>query len=475
MLKVTEDRETPKEVYNFRVYLAAAIASFAAVLIGYDNRRNGGLDALEALFAYPIGHYLGRKTGLMISAAFFLIGAGIQMPKQGWSLDWVVLYLDSGLSEISPPAIRGRLVGMYEVAWQIGGLVGFWINYAMTRTVAPTRKQYLIPLALQFVPAGLFAVGLPFLKESPRWLITRGRNDEAFKNLQYLRKLDENHPYLLEEFNSVQASFEEEKGLVGESFWGPFKETFFVKRIFYRVCLGSSLFLLQLFADYLCVRHHAIGVQGTQTGLLSTGVFGIIKTTMCLLWSAVLIDRFGRRKLFMTGSFGGGLCLYYVAIFIKVVDPAHHPSPSGKLSGKGTSALVFFYFYTILYSPSWAGTPWVWSAEVFPSYIRSLTQALMSASNWFWTFMISRFTPQMFTAMHAYGPFFFFASMMMVSGVYVYFLIPETKGIPLEAMDRLFSHSPRKAHAAVLEELRDYNVNVDAGSADKHEKPTHLE
>ena len=92
---------------------------------------------------------------------------------------------------------------------------------------------------------------------------------------------------------------------------------------------------------------------------------------------------------------------------------------------------------------------------MFDPNMRSLAQACAAASNWLWNFLISRFTPQMFTAM-GYGVYFFFASLMMCSIVFVYFLVPETKGIPLESMDALFDiKSVRHAHGQMVAQLRE--------------------
>jgi hypothetical protein len=89
---------------------------------------------------------------------------------------------------------------------------------------------------------------------------------------------------------------------------------------------------------------------------------------------------------------------------------------------------------------------------MFDQSVRSLGQASAAANNWFWNFIISRFTPQMFLSMgkNGCGVYFFFASMMLCSCVFVFFLIPETKGIPLESMDRLFQVKPVwRAHATI--------------------------
>jgi MFS family permease len=180
----------------------------------------------------------------------------------------------------------------------------------------------------------------------------------------------------------------------------------------------------------------SIGVTSTNTSLFTTGVFGVIKALVTIIWLFFLIDRLGRRNLLMYGAFGGALCLYYVGAYIKIAQPAEHST--AKLSSGGISAMAFFYLWNICYTPSWNGTPWVVNSEMFPQNVRTLGQAFAAASNWLFNFLIARFTPQMFTAM-GYGVYFFFASLMILSILFVFFSLPETKGIPLESMDRLFS------------------------------------
>jgi MFS family permease len=164
-------------VYNWKVYFVAAVASAGAATIGYDSAFIGGTMALPAFredlgftemsksqvnlisanivscyqagaffgafFAYPSGHFLGRRLSLILFALLFLVGASVMLgTKTGSGVGYlyggrVVAGLGIGgisniipiyLAEISPPAIRGRLVGMWEIGWQCGGLVGFWIN-----------------------------------------------------------------------------------------------------------------------------------------------------------------------------------------------------------------------------------------------------------------------------------------------------------------------------------------------------------
>lgn len=177
ILKLVEDRPTPKSVYNWRIYLLAAVASCTSCMIGYDSAFIGTTLALKsfktefgfyqmstatenlinanivscyqagaffgAFFVYPVGHFWGRRIGLVASALIFILGAGMMLGAngdRGLGLIYggrVLAGLGVGagsnitpiyIAELSPPSIRGRLVGVFDLGWQIGGLVGFWIN-----------------------------------------------------------------------------------------------------------------------------------------------------------------------------------------------------------------------------------------------------------------------------------------------------------------------------------------------------------
>ncbi|GAA6060321.1 hypothetical protein JCM10212_000418 [Sporobolomyces blumeae] len=491
-LKRVEDRPTPSAVYNLRVYLAAITAAFAAVMIGYDSAFFGtsislasfkaefGLDTktaaevssidsnlvstyqagafFGAIAGYPAGVFIGRKWGLFISAVIFCVGAGVMLAARDGNLapiyaGRVVAGFGIGaasnltplyISEIAPPAIRGQLVGMYEIGWQIGGLVGFFINYGVNSEVEEGRKQWIIPFGVQLIPGGLFAIGIPlFLKESSRWLISRSRRDEAINNLAYLRKLDRNHPYLIQEINDIDLQVENDRTAVGVGFWAPFRQVFTNWHLARRLMITSTLFMWQNATGINAINYYSptvfrsIGLTGGNTSLLTTGIFGVVKTVCALIWAFVIVDHFGRRGILIVGSVGGAISMYVIGAYIAIGKPQERVDAS--LDSGGIAAVAFFYIWTIFYSVSWNGTPWVVNSEVFPGAVRQVTQATASVSNWLWNFLISRFTPDMFRQM-GYGVYIFFASMMIVSIPYLVLLLPETKNIPLEEMDRLWYH-----------------------------------
>ncbi|KAF2157349.1 quinate permease [Myriangium duriaei CBS 260.36] len=519
LLTLVEDRPTPKAVYNWRVYACAAVASCASMMIGYDSAFIGTTIALPSftqafkfstmsadhlalvkenivsvyqagaffgsLMAYCTSYFIGRKWGLTFWSLVFCIGAAMTCAVQGPGLGLLIggrviaglgvggtsMIVPIYISELAPPAIRGRLVGMYELGWQIGGLVGFWINYGLSTTMAPSHKQWLIPFAVQLIPAGLLFIGSFWLHESPRWLINKNRRAQALKNLQWIRQLPADDIYIVEEVAFMDAAIAEQEAAIGHGFWSPFKAVWYSRALQWRFLLGTLLFMFQNGSGINAINYYSptvfksIGIQGTNNSFLTTGIFGVVKTCITFVWLFILIDKVGRRNLLMIGGGGGAICMYIIGAYIKL---AKFNTKNTKLSPGGVAAIFFFYLWTAFYTPTWNGTPWVLNSEMFDNNTRALGQASAAASNWFWNFLISRFTSNMFLKMgrNGYGVYIFFASMMILSIIFVFFVVPETKSVPLERMDRLFSIRPvRKAHKTVMAEVRaeeeDFRHDVD--------------
>ncbi|KAL1887379.1 hypothetical protein Sste5346_010259 [Sporothrix stenoceras] len=498
---IAEDRPTPKEVYNWRITSCAIVASFSAFAIGYDSAfisttlalpsfqrefnfasySASGLTNLQAnivsiyqagaffgaLAAYPLNYYVGRKKTLYAATIPFIIGASLNCAAHGPALGLmlggrVLTGFGVGvcssvapmyLAELSPPAIRGRLVGTWEIGWQVGGIIGYWINYGVNENLASNHKQWLIAFAIQLVPVGMLFLGGIFIPESPRWLLTKNKREQATKSLCWLRNLEPTHTYILEEISDIDAEVER----CPPSIIQPFRS--FAKRsIQWRFALGSLLFVLQNCSGINAINYYgpiilkSIGITGTSTALLATGIFGVAKTLCVVVYALVIVDRVPRRTLLMWGAACCSVCMWIIGAYVKIADPSAHVMDSP--TGGAIAAIFFFFLWVVPYELSWSSTPWLINAEMFPLDVRGLGQASAAASNWFWNFIVTRFTPRMVLSMK-YGFFFFFASLLIVAIVFVYFLVPETSTIPLEAVDRLFSiHPVRKAHAIVLADVR---------------------
>ncbi|KIH89734.1 quinate permease [Sporothrix brasiliensis 5110] len=505
ILSLREDRPTPSAVYNWRIYACAVVVSWASCMIGYDSAFIGTTIALPSfiaefnlasysdskralisanivsvyqagaffgsLAAYASSYFIGRRKSLWLFSVLFIAGAGGMLAANaqrglnvivgtrflagfgiGGASNMVPIYI----SELSPPAIRGRLVGMYELGWQVGGLVGFWINYGISEHLPSNNTQWLIPFGVQLIPAGLLLIGSFWVPESPRWLFSKGRREEAMKVLCWLRQLPADDTYMLQEVAYIDEDLTRFRDEMGAGFFKPFR-ALKKSRVQWRFFLGGMLFLWQNATGINAINYYSptvfktLGITGTNTGFLTTGIFGVVKTSITFVWLLYLIDRLGRRNLLLFGSVAGSVCMWIIGALVKDVIPK--VDSSAGMSPGGVAAIFFFYLWTAVYTPSWNGTPWVINSEMFDQNTRSLGQASAAANNWFWNFLISRFTPQMFLKM-GYGVYFFFAALMLLSSVFVFFLLPETKAIPLEQMDRLFATKPvRGAHAVVMDEL----------------------
>jgi len=271
LLSVVEDRPTPKAVYNLRVVACALIASFASCMIGYDSAFIGTTIALSSFvkefkfdqlspsklallqanivsiyqagaffgsfFAFATSHIWGRRLSLQIFSLLFILGAGLSLGANG-ARGLSLIYVSRALTgvgvggasnmtpiyiaELAPPAARGRLVGLYELGWQIGGLVGFWINYGLTLHMTPSHRQWIIPFAVQLIPAGLLALGALWIRESPRWLFQNDKREQAIQNLCWVRKLPADDVYIIEEITQIDAAIAHSRETVGLGFWKPF-------------------------------------------------------------------------------------------------------------------------------------------------------------------------------------------------------------------------------------------------------------
>jgi sugar porter (SP) family MFS transporter len=358
ILSLREDRPTPKAVYNWRVYACAAIASFASCMIGYDSAFIGTTLALPSftrefdfasysppdlallqenivsvyqagafwgsLFAYVTSYFLGRRKSLWVFVAVFLLGAGMNCGATGarglgliiggrvlagFGVGGCSNLVPIYISELSPPAMRGRLVGLYELGWQVGGLVGFWINYGLSLHHASDRSQWVIPFGVQLIPAGLLFAGSLWIPESPRWLFSKGRREQAMRVLCWMRNLEPTDIYIVEEVSYIDEDLERFRKEVGAGFWKPFA-SLRQPRVLWRFFLGGMLFLWQNASGINAVNYYSptvfksIGITGTNTTFLTTGIFGVVKTCLTFVWLLYLIDHLGRRKLLMIGATG---------------------------------------------------------------------------------------------------------------------------------------------------------------------------
>lgn len=492
----------PNEVYNWKIYLFSMIAAFGAVICGYDTGFIGSTVTLDsflnefgfddmtssektlvksniisvfhvgaffgALIIYPVGELLGRKIALNVSGFLLTFGSAISLASNterglgpiyaGRVLTGLGVGFCSGIapmyiSEISPASIRGQLGGMWELSWQVGGLVGYWINLGVQEHVSNQHTQWLIPFAVQLIPAGIFWIGGFFIPESPRWLVSRYRSTKAEKTLANITMLPIEHEFIQYEILAMESLREARKNQYGEGILKQIQTVFTSTKYIKRLIISTSVFIFQNGSGINAVTYYSvtvfqsIGLSGSSSKLLSTGIFGVIKIVATIFWLTFIIENLGRRSTLFYGCIPCAITMWYLGAYIYISKPEEKlASGNSHLDGAGKGALAMFYIWTFAYGASINGTSWVYCSELFDQSIRSLVGSINASSNWFWAFIFARFTGNMFTAM-GYGVYFLFAGCMTVIPVIIYCFYPETKGIPLEAVDYLFQVPAWKAHS----------------------------
>ncbi|KAF2212119.1 hypothetical protein CERZMDRAFT_121371 [Cercospora zeae-maydis SCOH1-5] len=489
--RAKEDRPTPPEVYNWRIYAFAVIVSFGVLAYGYDSsfigttiaqpafKRDFGMldmskaeqDAVSsnltsiysaggffgALFMFFSLELLGRWWTIVISNSIFTVGAVLcTVPTTqlglvyagrlltGLGVGGIAAVCPIYVAELSPPAIRGQLTGFFESAYQIGAVIGFWINFSIVHTIDPeSSTTWRIPMGVQLVPAGMLALGVPFLRESPVWLIKQGRLEEAKKAYSYFRCLPAGHVYITEDCNFVQSELENGRGS-SKSFANFLRDAAreaVSKGIWNRFVLVFVMFMWQGWSGAAAINYYSptvfrsIGLTDTT---LWTGVYGLIKAGGSIIFFTFFIDSVGRQKPWIVSCLACAACQYYLAGYIAVGRPqagATDLSASTIAGGKAATAAIMIFGATWSFGAN--GLPWIISAEIFPASLRSISGPWAGMSVWLWTFVVTKALPSMYTSME-YGVYIFFASMLVLSSIYAAFFIHETKGLRSDQMDALF-------------------------------------
>ncbi|KAG9656104.1 general substrate transporter, partial [Aureobasidium melanogenum] len=494
----------PREVYNTYVYAVALVASMGAFIFGYDLAFIGttitlkpflkdfGLthasasakDAFSAnivsllqagcffgsLAVAPLGDRFGRKPALIVAGLIFCAGSLMQTVSFGHiaamyvgrAIGGLGVGLASGLvplyvAELSPPAIRGRLVGIYEISVQTGTCIGFWICYGVQRNMAATSSQWILPFAVQLIPGVLLIIGMCFVPESPRWLAQHKSRELAAYTLCKLRSLPEDHEYLQEELTHIMDTVNEQlesphdQGMISQV------KELRVPSNRRRVFVGVAIFVFMQFAGSNAINYYSprifksIGLKGQSTGLYATGIYGIVRLVCVIIAMHYVVDRFGRRKMLMGGAAVMAIAMWFIGAYIKIANPATH---TVGLSAGGYAAVTFIYIFAVGFCFSYAGVPWIYCSEIFPLRIRGLGMALCTATHWLFNFVIARSVPYMISNI-GFGTYFVFASCTTLSILFVYFYVPETKGLSLEEIDVVFGGELTSGlEGASLEEVK---------------------
>jgi MFS transporter, SP family, xylose:H+ symportor len=395
-----------------------------------------------------ISRALGRKNGLFIAAvAFFISAIGAWRPELFnifGTLDvysFVIYRIIGGIgvglasmispmyiAEIAPANIRGKLVSFNQFAIIFGMLVIYFVNYFIARQ---GDEQWLITdgWRLMFlsgaIPAGIFIVLLFFVPETPRFLVQNSQEDKALKVLKKIAG-DKQASIILEEI----------KGTLHEANAPWLSYGFLV------IFIGIMLSVFQQFVGINVVLYYAGNIfrnmgASTDSSLLQTIIIGAVNLVFTVV-AILTVDKFGRKPLMIIGSVGMGISMFALGMTFYMGQTGGLLTPL-----QGYAALAFMLTYTAAFAMSWGPVCWVLLSEIFPNSIRA-AMSIAVAAQWIANWIVSLTFPMMndnvwLTNQFNHGfSYWIYGVMGILSAIFVWKMVPETKGKTLEKMEGLW-------------------------------------
>lgn len=257
------------------------------------------------------------------------------------------------VSENAPRGIRGILTGMYQLLETTGAMLAFWIDYGSLLHITG-NAQWIVPIAMQALPAILLAFGIFFCNESPRFLAKRDDWEGATRALSTVRMLPVVHPYVQAELQEMQVQLDEERALTrdtGNGFKDIMREMWLVPANRKRAFISIWIMICQQMTGTNAINYYApviftaLGVTGNAQSLFATGVYGICKVAGCAIFVLFMADTLGRRKSLLFSATSMGIAMFYLGFYVRF-DP-----PNAKLAvpPAGYVALVMVYIFAICF------------------------------------------------------------------------------------------------------------------------------
>ncbi|KAL5495180.1 hypothetical protein ACEPAI_642 [Sanghuangporus weigelae] len=499
-------------VGNALLYAISIFASLGVFLFGYDQGVMSGIITgpyfqayfaltkfqlgtvvaileigalITSLAAGRVGDVIGRRLTLFWGAFVFTIGGVIQSFTIGVEM-MIVGRLISGFgvgllstivpiyqSEISPPNHRGALACMEFTGNIFGYAFSVWTDYACS--FIDSDYSWRLPLFIQCIIGGILAGGSLLMPETPRWLIDTDRDDEGMRVLADLHGGDPNNPVALDEYQEIKDRVMAERDS-GEArsyavMWRKYKKRVLlamssqafaqlngINGMFFRmrrtcaltVALSESYFILcpSRFRRFVYLNNlysndtKTIPTEAGWVGrdaILMAGINALIYLLSTVpTW--FLVDRWGRRAILMSGGVVMAIALMMTGWWM-YIDVPNTPR-----------AVVFCVIvYNAFFGYSWGPIPWLYPPEIMPLAVRAKGVSLSTATNWAFNFLVGESTPVLQAAIRwrLYPLLGFFCT---CSFILVYYLYPETMGVPLEEMDAVFGEEERIEQEEEMEE-----------------------
>jgi sugar porter (SP) family MFS transporter len=385
-----------------------------------------------ALFAGSLADKFGRKKLLIFTALLYIIaalGSGIA----GSFVQLVIYRLIGGvaigmastlapiyISEVAPPKFRGRLGMLQQLAIVTGILLSFISNYLIVNSgfLINSNEYWRYMLAAAVIPSIIFFVLLLLVPESPRWLVSKNKKADA--KLIFGKIYGEAESVAQVEIVSNDIS-SESKPTLRDVLSPRFKKVVIIGLVFASIAQLTGINIVFYYAPLIFAKTHVGGSVLFQTVL--TGVVNLVFTLLAF----PLIDRLGRKKLLLIGSYIMGLCMFTLAALF-YFDMLHN-----------YFVLATIFIYIGGFACTWGVVLWVYVAEIFPNKIRGNATSIAVFGNWVANSIVSLTFPLMLSQLGAVATFGIYGIINISMVLFVSRYVFETKGVPLEKIEELYA------------------------------------
>ena len=396
-----------------------------------------------------IADAFSRRFAIMVGAIVFIVGGTLQtaaanqgMMMAGRFFAGVGIGMLSMLaplyqSEIAHPSIRGRLTTLQQFFLGIGALIASFVVYGCSIHQAGTVFEWRFPLGLQIAPAVPLAFLIMLFPESPRWLMTKGREEDALRSLARLHaRGDTSDVFVRAELAEIKAQLAVEKGTA--SGWS---EIFGSTQNMRKVAIGVILQFSVQMTGVAAIQYYApeifkvFGYTNSKIFLLQSinSIIALIGEGACVLF----VDKLGRRWPLIVCNAMAGAC-FAVATALQARFPADGPHFNKHAGGAFIAMIWIFNFF---FSAGIGPLSWAVPVEIMNTSIRAKGTALTSISCWIANFMIGQITPKALQNI-GWKYYILFAVGGFTNAITFWLILPETKGRTLEEMDRFFENTP---------------------------------
>jgi len=318
------------------------------------------------------------------------------------------------VSEIAPAKDRGRLVGFYQFNIVLGILIAFLSNYLLSN-VGENAWRWMV--GVEAIPAFFYTILVFTVPKSPRWLLLHGKREEAGKTLQLLNPGDDVDKIMNDIEESQKGHHSSNENIFMKKYRFPLILAFLIA--FFNQLSGINAFL------YYAPRIFQEAGLGESTALLSSIGIGVTNMVFTLIGIS-LIDKLGRKKLMYIGSIGYIISLSLVAMAFF-------------LEWEGMAVPIFLFVFIASHAIGQGTVIWVFISEVFPDQLRASGQSFGTTTHWVLAAIIPSMVPFLFGTIGPGTVFAIFAFMMVLQLLFVKFIMPETKGVPLEELEKILT------------------------------------